>query len=85
MSGERDAIGRETSAYGIRLPAVNLDGITNPLTRNSTSGNVTAYTQGSITYTISYGTFGVSSITGGGSTMTVNYSTAGIPSGITLS
>ena len=62
----------------------NYDGITNPVSRNATTGAITAYTQGGTSFTVTYGSFGVATITGGGFTLTQNYTTAGIPSGVIL-
>lgn len=73
-----------TGPEGGDAAVVNFGSITNPVTRDSTTGRITAYTQGGVSYTVTYGSFGVATITGGGFTLTQNYTTAGIPSGVTL-
>jgi len=79
----RDASGNITGLTGGSGVVLNLAGITNPLTRDAL-GRITAYTQGSVSYTVTYGSFGISTIAGGGFTLTQNYTTAGVPSGVTL-
>lgn len=80
----RDASGNITGLVGATGGVVlNLGSITNPVTRNAL-GQITAYTQGGVSYTVTYGSFGIAAITGGGFTLTQNYATNGIPSGVTL-
>lgn len=85
--GMVDADGGEL--WFARLAAVGVGtlsfgSITNPVGRDA-FGRINSYTQDGVSYTVTYGSFGISTITGGGVTLTQNYSTAGVPSGVTLS
>jgi hypothetical protein len=73
-----------TGPEGGDAAVVNFGSITNPVSRDAL-GRINAYTQGDISYVVTYGSFGIATITGGGVTLTQNYTTAGIPSGVTLS
>lgn len=64
---------------------VTLDSDQTPIVVNTRDGlsRVTSYAQNGITYTVTYGDFGVSTISGGGVTRTVARDSSGLITGVT--
>jgi hypothetical protein len=60
-------------------------GISTPFTVNSRDGlgRVTSYTEGTTTFTVTYGAFGVDTISGGGKVRTVARNASGQITGVT--
>lgn len=46
-------------------------------------GRATSYTQGGVTYTVTYGNFGIATVSGGGTVQTYNYDASGLLTSVT--
>ncbi|MFN3303056.1 MAG: hypothetical protein ACK44A_04975 [Roseateles sp.] len=76
---QRDPVTKKFTAGGVALPELDYlvsgDVIVNA---RDGMGRVTSYTQGGVTYTVTYGNFGPATVSGGGQVTTYNYSAAGL-------